>query len=43
MNPIMLNQGKPICIAIDRDLGLTELDTFETVISFSFSLRLRIH
>ena len=23
-NPIRLNQGKPLCIAIDRDLGLTE-------------------
>ena len=23
-NPIRLNQGKPFCIAIDRDLGLTE-------------------
>ena len=24
VNPIRLNQGKPLCIAIDRDLGLTE-------------------
>ena len=23
-NPIRPNQGKPFCIAIDRDLGLTE-------------------
>ena len=23
-SPIRLNQGKPFCIAIDRDLGLTE-------------------
>ena len=24
MNPKRLNQGKPLCIAIDRDLDLTE-------------------
>ena len=24
VNPIRLNQGKPLCIAIDRDLGLKE-------------------
>ena len=23
-NPIRQNQGKPLCIVIDRDLGLTE-------------------